>query len=123
MRTSERYPVTSGDIIVNTASRLFSVTEITADQLPAPVYCGDILNSETFALWNITDASGVPFINLTDCEVIDVKPRTLVRVDRNTVIADFYLRAADDASKKEALKRITADGSIRLAINSDYFKA
>lgn len=122
MKTSERYPVTQGDVIVNYASSLFDRTVVTAPSLPADVKCGDILNSETFELFDSSSASGVPFINLSDMSA-DGKPKTLVIVDRHVVITDYFLRAKDDASKKEALKRLTASDSIRLATNADYFKA
>ncbi len=124
MKTSVRYPVTQGDVIVNAASTLFDRTELTTDKaLPADVYCGDILDSKTFALFDATAAdAGEPVINLSDMSADD-KPKTLVIVDRHVVITDFALRAKDDASKKEALKRLTADGSIRLAINANFYKA
>ncbi|WP_431647032.1 hypothetical protein [Enterobacter hormaechei] len=38
MKTSERYPVTQGDVIVNYASSLFDRTEVTAPSLPADVF-------------------------------------------------------------------------------------
>lgn len=123
MKVTSTYPVTVSDILVDSASPLFEVTEITASSLPADVFCGDILNSETFALWSTADASGVPFINLSNMSASASAPKTLVRIDRNAVVTDFRLRAKDAASKKEALRRITADGSIRLAINAEYFSA
>ncbi|HFS8110777.1 hypothetical protein [Enterobacter hormaechei] len=122
MKTSERYPVTQGDVIVNYASSLFDRTEVTAPNLPADVFCGDILNSETFELFDASSTSGIPLINLSNMSASGA-PKTLVIVDRHVVITDHFLRAKDDASKKEALKRLTASGSIRLAINADYFKA
>ncbi|MDM3066116.1 hypothetical protein [Citrobacter sp. CK180] len=123
MKTSERYPVTQGDVIVNAASTLFDRTEVTAPSLPETVYCGDILDSKTYALFDAAaEDAGVPFINLSDMSA-DGKPKTLVICDRHLVITDFYLRAADEASKKEALRRLTASGDIRLAINADYYKA
>ncbi|EPC3468665.1 hypothetical protein ACRZCP_000811 [Enterobacter asburiae] len=123
MKTSERYPVTQGDVIVNYASSLFDRTEVTAPSLPADVYCGDILDGKTFALFDsaVADA-GKPIINLSDMSA-DGKPKTLVIVDRHVVITDFALRAKDAASKKAALEALTASGDIRLAINADYFKA
>lgn len=122
MKTSVRYPVTQGDVIVNAASTLFDRTELTTDKaLPADVYCGDILDSKTFALFDATAAdAGEPVINLSDMSA-DGQNKTLVIVDRHVVIADNFLRAKDDASKKAALKSLTASGSIRLAINADYF--
>lgn len=124
MKTSERYPVTQGDVIVNYASSLFDRTEVTAPSLPAIVYCGDILDSNTFALFDSAAAdAGKPIINLSNNMSADGKPKTLVIVDRHVVITDFYLRAKDDASKKAALEALTASGDVRLAINADYFKA
>lgn len=123
MKTSERYPITQGDVIVNYASSLFDRTEVTAPSLPADVYCGDILDSKTFALFNSAAAdAGKPIINLSNMSA-DGKPKTLVIVDRHVVITDFALRAKDAASKKAALEALTASGDIRLAINADYFKA
>lgn len=66
MKTSERYPVTQGDVIVNYASSLFDRTEVTAPSLPADVFCGDILDSKTFALYDSAAAVGEPVINLSD---------------------------------------------------------
>ncbi|MCW3459843.1 MULTISPECIES: hypothetical protein [Enterobacteriaceae] len=122
MKTSVRYPVTQGDVIVNAASPLFDRTELTTDKaLPADVYCGDILDSKTFTLFDATAAdAGEPVINLSDMSA-DGQHKTLVIVDRHVVITDNFLRAKDDASKKAALKALTASGSIRLAINADYF--
>ncbi|MDV0921341.1 hypothetical protein RZP16_25370 [Escherichia coli] len=123
MKTSERYPVTQGDVIVNYASSLFDRTEVTAPSLPADVYCGDILDSKTFALFDSATAdAGKPIINLSNMSA-DGKPKTLVIVDRHVVITDFALRAKDAASKKAALEALTASGDIRLAVNADYFKA
>lgn len=123
MKTSERYPVTQGDVIVDYASSLFDRTEVTAPSLPADVYCGDILDSKTFALFDSAAAdAGKPIINLSSSSA-DGKPKTLVIVDRHVVITDFALRAKDDASKKAALEALTASGDVRLAINADYFKA
>ncbi|EMS8793249.1 hypothetical protein ACTLKO_000255 [Enterobacter ludwigii] len=122
MKTSVRYPVTQGDVIVNASSTLFDRTELTTDKaLPADVYCGDILDSKTFALFDATATdAGEPVINLSDMSA-DGQNKTLVIVDRHVVITDHFLRAKDDASKKAALKTLTASGSIRLAINADYF--
>ncbi|HAS1041996.1 hypothetical protein [Enterobacter hormaechei] len=123
MKTSERYPVTQGDVIVNYASSLFDRTEVTAPSLPADVYCGDILDGKTFALFDSAAAdAGKPIINLSNMSA-DGKPKTLVVVDRHVVITDFALRAKDAASKKAALEALTASGDIRLAVNADYFKA
>ena len=123
MKTSERYPVTQGDVIVNYASSLFDRTEVTAPSLPADVYCGDILDGKSFALFDSAAAdAGKPIINLSSMSA-DGKPKTLVIVDRHVVITDFALRAKDDASKKAALEALTASGDVRLAINADYFKA
>lgn len=123
MKTSERYPVTQGDVIVNAASTLFDRTEITAPSLPADVYCGDILDSKTFALFDSAAAdAGKPIINLSNMSASGA-PKTLVIVDRHVVITDFALRAKDAASKKAALEALTASGDIRLAVNADYFKA
>lgn len=123
MKTSERYPVTQGDVIVNYASSLFDRTEVTAPSLPADVYCGDILDSKTFALFDSAAAdAGKPIINLSNMSA-DGKPKTLVICDRHLVITDFALRAKDAASKKAALEALTASGDIRLAVNADYFKA
>ncbi|EKR8134645.1 hypothetical protein P9H96_003754 [Escherichia coli] len=123
MKTSERYPVTQGDVIVNYASILFDRTEVIAPSLPADVYCGDILDSKTFALFDSAAAdAGKPIINLSNMSA-DGKPKTLVIVDRHVVITDFALRAKDAASKKAALEALTASGDIRLAVNADYFKA
>ena len=123
MKTSERYPVTQGDVIVNYASSLFDRTEVTAPSLPADVFCGDILDSKTFALFDPAAAdAGKPIINLSNMSA-DGKPKTLVIVDRHVVITDFALRAKDAASKKAALTALTASGDVRLAINADYFKA
>jgi len=124
MKTSERYPVTQGDVIVNYASSLFDRTEVTAPSLPADVFCGDILDSKTFTLFDSAAAdAGKPIINLSHNMSADGKPKTLVIVDRHVVITDFALRAKDAASKKAALEALTASGDIRLAINADYFKA
>lgn len=72
MKTSERYPVTQGDVIVNYASSLFDRTELTTDKaLPADVYCGDILDSKTFALYDSAAAVGEPVINLSICPPMD----------------------------------------------------
>ncbi|EMQ1776442.1 hypothetical protein EKN39_04535 [Enterobacter hormaechei] len=123
MKTSERYPVTQGDVIVNYASSLFDRTEVTAPSLPADVFCGDILDGKTFALFDSAAAdAGKPIINLSNMSA-DGKPKTLVICDRHLVITDFALRAKDAASKKAALEALTASGDIRLAINADYFKA
>ncbi|MCQ1585436.1 hypothetical protein [Escherichia coli] len=123
MKTSERYPVTQGDVIVNYASSLFDRTEVTAPSLPADVFCGDILDGKTFALFDSAAAdAGKPIINLSNMSA-DGKPKTLVICDRHLVITDFALRAKDAASKKAALEALTASGDIRLAINPDYFKA
>ncbi|MCR1304861.1 MULTISPECIES: hypothetical protein [Enterobacter] len=123
MKTSERYPVTQGDVIVNYASSLFDRTEVTAPSLPADVFCGDILDGKTFALFDSAAAdAGKPIINLSNMSA-DGKPKTLVIVDRHVVITDFALRAKDAASKKAALTALTASGDVRLAINADYFKA
>ncbi|WP_449556289.1 hypothetical protein [Huaxiibacter chinensis] len=123
MKISKRYMVTQGDVIVNYASSLFDRTEVTAPSLPADVYCGDILDSKSFALFNSAAAdAGKPIINLSNMSA-DGKPKTLVIVDRHVVITDFYLRAADEASKQAALEALTASGDVRLAINADYFKA
>ncbi|MCK7326275.1 hypothetical protein [Enterobacter roggenkampii] len=123
MKTSERYPVTQGDVIVNYASSLFDRTELTTDKaLPADVYCGDILDSKTFALYDSAAAVGEPVINLADMSA-DGQNKTLVIVDRHVVITDHFLRAKDAASKKAALEALTASGDVRLAVNADYFKA
>ncbi|EGJ4966459.1 hypothetical protein INB76_000447 [Escherichia coli] len=123
MKTSERYPVTQCDVIVNYASSLFDRTEVTAPSLPADVFCGDILDGKTFALFDSAAAdAGKPIINLSNMSA-DGKPKTLVICDRHLVITDFALRAKDAASKKAALEALTASGDIRLAINADYFKA
>ncbi|ELY4071800.1 hypothetical protein SMY49_001264 [Cronobacter sakazakii] len=123
MKTSERYPVTQGDVIVDYASSLFDRTEVTAPSLPADVYCGDILDSKTFALFDSAAAdAGKPIINLSNMSA-DGKPKTLVIVDRHVVITDFALRAKDDASKKAALEALTASGDVRLAINANFYKA
>ncbi|MFK8636926.1 hypothetical protein ACI758_00040 [Escherichia coli] len=123
MKTSERYPVTQGDVIVNYASSLLDRTEVTAPSLPADVFCGDILDGKTFALFDSAAAdAGKPIINLSNMSA-DGKPKTLVICDRHLVITDFALRAKDAASKKAALEALTASGDIRLAINADYFKA
>ncbi|GAB7424978.1 hypothetical protein [Enterobacter hormaechei] len=123
MKTSERYPVTQGDVIVDYASSLFDRTEVTAPSLPADVYCGDILDSKTFALFDSAAAdAGKPIINLSSMSA-DGKPKTLVIVDRHVVITDFALRAKDDASKKAALEALTASGDVRLAINANFYKA
>ncbi|HHG8785078.1 TPA: hypothetical protein ACPYVZ_000481 [Citrobacter sedlakii] len=124
MKTSERYPVTQGDVIVNYASSLFDRTEVTAPSLPADVYCGDILDSKTFALFDSAAAdAGKPIINLSNMSATGGNPKTLVIVDRHVVITDFALRAKDAASKKAALEALTASGDVRLAVNADYFKA
>lgn len=122
MKTSVRYPVTQGDVIVNYASSLFDRTEVTAPSLPADVFCGDILDSKTFALYDSAAAVGEPVINLSDMSA-DGQNKTLVIVDRHVVITDHFLRAKDAASKKAALTALTASGDVRLAINADYFKA
>lgn len=123
MKISKRYMVTQGDVIVNYASSLFDRTEVTAPSLPADVFCGDILDSKSFALFDSAAAdAGKPIVNLSNMSA-DGKPKTLVICDRHLVITDFYLRAKDDASKKAALEALTASGDIRLAINADYFKA
>ena len=108
---------------MNYVSSLFDRTEVTAPSLPADVYCGDILDSKTFALFDSAAAdAGKPIINLSNMSA-DGKPKTLVIVDRHVVITDFALRAKDAASKKAALEALTASGDIRLAVNADYFKA
>lgn len=123
MKTSERYPATQGDVIVDYASSLFDRTEVTAPSLPADVYCGDILDGKTFALFDSAAAdAGKPIINLSNMSA-DGKPKTLVIVDRHVVITDFALRAKDDASKKAALEALTASGDVRLAINANFYKA
>lgn len=123
MKTSERYPVTQGDVIVDYASSLFDRTEVTAPSLPADVYCGDILDSKSFALFDSAAAdAGKPIVNLSNMSA-DGKPKTLVIVDRHVVITDFALRAKDDASKKAALEALTASGDVRLAINANFYKA
>ena len=122
MKTSERYPVTQGDVIVNYASSLFDRTVVTAPSLPADVFCGDILDSKTFALYDSAAAVGEPVINLSDMSA-DGQNKTLVIVDRHVVITDHFLRAKDAASKQAALTALTASGDVRLAINADYFKA
>lgn len=123
MKTSERYPITQGDVIVDQASTLFDRTEVTAPSLPADVYCGDILDGKTFALFNSAAAdAGKPIINLSNMSA-DGHPKTLVIVDRHVVITDFALRAKDDASKKAALEVLTASGDVRLAINANFYKA
>ncbi|OHY66528.1 hypothetical protein BB778_02065 [Pluralibacter gergoviae] len=123
MKTSERYPVTQGDVIVDYASSLFDRTEVTAPSLPADVYCGDILDSKSFALFDSAAAdAGKPIINLSNMSA-DGKPKTLVICDRHLVITDFSLRAKDDASKKAALEALTASGDVRLAINANFYKA
>ena len=123
MKTSERYPVTQGDVIVDYASSLFDRTEVTAPSLPADVYCGDILDSKTFTLFDSAAAdAGKPIINLSNMSA-DGKPKTLVIVDRHVVITDFALRAKDAASKKAALEALTASGDIRLAVNANFYKA
>lgn len=124
MKTSERYPVTQGDVIVNYASSLFDRTEVTAPSLPADVFCGDILDGKTFALFDSAAAdAGKPIINLSNMSADAGKPKTLVICDRHLVITDFYLRAKDDASKKAALEALTASGDVRLAINANFYKA
>lgn len=123
MKTSERYPVTQGDVIVDYASSLFDRTEVTAPSLPADVYCGDILDSKSFALFDSAAAdAGKPIVNLSNMSA-DGKPKTLVIVDRHVVITDFALRAKDAASKKAALEALTASGDVRLAINANFYKA
>lgn len=100
-----------------------TTTEVTAPSLPADVFCGDILDGKTFALFDSAAAdAGKPIINLSNMSA-DGKPKTLVICDRHLVITDFALRAKDAASKKAALEALTASGDIRLAINADYFKA
>ncbi|WP_240354526.1 hypothetical protein [Pectobacterium brasiliense] len=86
------------------------------------------MDNKTFALYDsaLYDSAaadaGKPIINLSNMSA-DGKPKTLVIVDRHVVITDFYLRAKDETSKKAALETLTADGSVRLAINANYLKA
>ncbi len=125
MKTSERYPVTQGNVIVDQSSTLFDRTEVTAPSLPADVYCGDILDSKTFALFDSSAAdAGKPIISLSNMSAsASGAPKTLVIVDRHVVITDFALRAKDAASKKAALEALTASGDVRLAINANFYKA
>ena len=105
MKTSERYPVTQGDVIVNYASSLFDRTEVTAPSLPADVYCGDILDSKTFALFDSAAAdAGKPIINLSSSSA-DGKPKTLVIVDRHVVIPILPYVLKTPRAKKPHWKR------------------
>lgn len=119
MQKFEYEPTSIGDVLVDTASDLFSRTELKGVTLPADVFCGDILSKATMAMFKAGDAD--PIICLSDRSAGTEK--TIRIVDRHIVITDFRLQAADAAAKKEALTKLTADGSIRLATNADFYKA
>jgi hypothetical protein len=60
--------------------------------------------------------SRAPLICLVDVSAGDNK--AIVVVDRLAYVNTFNLRAKDAASLKEAIKRLTADGSIRIGNNN-----
>lgn len=115
MRTSEAFPKRMSDVLVNSASDLFSRTEIKGVSLPADLYCGDVFNATTFELFDQA-VEGQPLICLVNVSAGDNK--TVVVVDRLAYVNTFNLRAADAASLKEAIKRLTAGGSIRIGNNN-----
>ncbi|HID4154875.1 hypothetical protein DNK65_08005 [Citrobacter koseri] len=115
MRTSVSFPKRMSDVLVNSASDLFSRTEIKGVTVPASLFCGDVFNGSTFELFDQA-VDGSPLICLVDVEAGDNK--TIVVVDRNAYINTFNLRAKDAASLKEAIKRLTAGGSIRIGNNN-----
>lgn len=119
MQKFEYQPVTMGDILVDSASDLFSRTELKGVNLPQDVFVGDILSKTTMELFKAGDAD--PVICLSDRSAGEKK--TIRIVDRHVVITDFRLNAADAAAKKEALTKLTESGSIRLATNADFYKA
>ncbi|CAI0895882.1 hypothetical protein [Serratia quinivorans] len=118
MQKLQAFPITPSDVIVDRTGELFSKTEVKGLTLTADVFCGDILDADTGALY----AAGgkTPIINLSDMTAGDKK--TLVVVDRHVVISDAFLRAADEAAKAEALKALQETGVIRLTNNSKYYK-
>lgn len=115
MRTSEAFPKRMSDVLVASASDLFSRTEIKGVSLPADLFCGDFFNAETYELFDQA-VEGQPLICLVDVSEGDNK--TIVVVDRLAYVNTFNLRAKDAASLKEAIKRLTADGSIRIGNNN-----
>lgn len=119
MQKFEYQPTTLGDILVDTASDLFSRTELKGVTLPKDVFVGDILSKTTLELFKAGDAD--PIVCLSDRSAGTEK--TIRIVDRHVVITDFRLNAADAAAKKEALTKLTESGSIRLATNADFYKA
>ncbi|MBJ9302922.1 hypothetical protein I5504_07610 [Citrobacter koseri] len=115
MRTSVAFPKRMSDVLVNSASDLFSRTEIKGVSLPADLFCGDVFNAETGELFDQA-VEGSPLICLADVSAGDHK--TVVVVDRLAYVNTFNLRARDADSLKEAIKRLTAGGSIRTGNNN-----
>ncbi|MGQ6462790.1 hypothetical protein ACUNEK_10150 [Serratia sp. IR-2025] len=118
MQKLQSFPITPSDVIVDRTGELFSKTELKNVTLPADVFVGDILNAATGALYA---AGGTdPVICLSDLSAGDKK--TVVIVDRHVLVSDAFLRAADEAAKKEALENMQKSGVIRLTNNSKYYK-
>lgn len=115
MRTSEAFPKRMSDVLIASASDLFSRTEIKGVSLPADLYCGDVFNAATFELFDQA-IEGQPLICLVN--VSAGVNKTVVVVDRNAYVNTFNLRAKNADSLKEAIKRLTADGSIRTGNNN-----
>ncbi|EKY3193943.1 TPA: hypothetical protein RGJ53_004165 [Escherichia coli] len=115
MRTTEAFPKRMSDVLVNSASDIFSRTEIKGVSLPADLFVGDVFNAETYELFDQA-VEGQPLICLVNVSAGDDK--TVVVVDRHAYVNTFNLRAKDAASLKEAIKRLTADGSIRIGNNN-----
>ncbi|EPB8923513.1 hypothetical protein FHD02_02080 [Citrobacter sp. EC_71] len=115
MRTSEAFPKRMSDVLIASASDLFSRTEIKGVSLPADLFVGDVFNAETYELFDQA-VEGQPLICLVNVSAGDNK--TVVAVDRNAYVNTFNLRAKDADSLKEAIKRLTADGSIRIGNNN-----
>ncbi|EOC3061949.1 hypothetical protein ACINJI_003631 [Cronobacter dublinensis] len=115
MRTSEAFPKRMFDVLVNSASDLFSRTEIKGVSLPADLFVGDVFNAENYELFDQA-VEGQPLICLVNVSAGDNK--TIVVVDRLAYVNTFNLRAKDADSLKEAIKRLTADGSIRIGNNN-----
>lgn len=115
MRTSAAFPKCMSDVLVNSASDLFSRTEIKGVSIPLDLHCGDVFNGSTFELFDQA-VEGSPLICLVDVSAGEDK--TIVVVDRLAYVNTFNLRAKDAASLKEAIKRLTAGGSIRIGNNN-----
>lgn len=56
MQKFEYEPTSIGDVLVDTASDLFSRTELKGVTLPKDVFVGDILSKATFELFKAGDA-------------------------------------------------------------------